>query len=201
MSFCGCHSGCGGRGVWGSDALVSTLSWRAKCSHLSSVEICTFLADRGTLFVWSSADECTATSQPAGACTAWRSCPLQAAEGSLGRSRSLHGAAIWIWLLQARVAVFSYMYDDGCPTADCLTELHLLPVQCRITKRLACLTYKVLVLLRPRNFHCHHVGWLLPNQHRHCYILQCSRRSFWALVPENCPSFMQAVWGRTGIVI
>ena len=43
-------------------------------------------------------------------------------------------------------------------------------------------------MLRPSNFHRHHGGWLPPNQHRHCGVLQCSRRSFWALFPENSPS-------------
>ena len=27
-----------------------------------------------------------------------------------------------------------------------------------------------------------------PNQHRHRGVLQCSRRSFWTLFPENCPA-------------
>ena len=47
------------------------------------------------------------------------------------------------------------------------------------------------VLLRPLNFHRHRGGWLPPNQHRRRSVIQCSRRSFWALFPENCPSLPQ----------
>ena len=50
----------------------------------------------------------------------------------------------------------------------------------------------LLVLLRPPNFYSHRGGWLPPNQHRHRDVLQCFRRSFWALFPENCPSFPQS---------
>jgi len=49
----------------------------------------------------------------------------------------------------------------------------------------------MLVLLWPPNFHLHR-GWLPPNQHRHRVVLQCSRQSFWALFPENCPSLPQS---------
>ena len=48
------------------------------------------------------------------------------------------------------------------------------------------------VLLRPPNFHRQRGGWLPPNQHRHRGVLQCSRRYFWALFPENCPSLLQS---------
>jgi len=30
-----------------------------------------------------------------------------------------------------------------------------------------------------------------PNFHRHRGVLQCARRSFWALFPDNCPSLWQ----------
>ena len=50
------------------------------------------------------------------------------------------------------------------------------------------MTVTLLVLLRPPKFHRHCGGWLPPNQHRHRGVLQCSRRSFWTLLPENCPS-------------
>jgi len=42
---------------------------------------------------------------------------------------------------------------------------------------------KTVVLLRPPNFHRHRGGWLPSNP-------KCSRRSFWALFPENCPSLL-----------
>jgi len=45
------------------------------------------------------------------------------------------------------------------------------------------------VLLRPPNFDRQRGGWLPPNQHHHCGVLQCSWRSFWALFPQksqNC---------------
>ena len=48
-----------------------------------------------------------------------------------------------------------------------------------------------LVFSRPPNFHCHRGGWLPPSQHRHCGVLQCCRRSFWVLFPDNCPSLPQ----------
>jgi len=99
-----CNSGSGRGGVWGRDALVSALPWWAECLHLRRDEIRSFLADRGTLSVWPSADRCTAARQPAGCGNAWWSCPLQAAERPLDGSRSLHGATIWLWLLQACVA-------------------------------------------------------------------------------------------------
>ena len=51
--------------------------------------------------------------------------------------------------------------------------------------------YTMLVLLRPPNFHRYRC-WLSPNQHRYCAVLQCFRRSFWALFPENCPSLSQS---------
>ena len=50
-------------------------------------------------------------------------------------------------------------------------------------------------MLRPPNFHRHRGGWLPPNQHRHRGVLQCSRRSLWALFPQNsqnCPSRPQS---------
>jgi len=52
----------------------------------------------------------------------------------------------------------------------------------------------LLVLLRPSTFHRHRGGWLPPSQDRHRSVLQCSRRPFWALFPENCRSvFRRAV--------
>ena len=49
-----------------------------------------------------------------------------------------------------------------------------------------------LVLLWPPNFYRHRGGWLPANQHRHRGVLQWSRRSFWVLFSENCPSLMQS---------
>jgi len=53
------------------------------------------------------------------------------------------------------------------------------------------------VLLRPSKFHRHRGGWLPQNQHRHRGVLQCSRRSFWALFTAPQYSAVQ----RAAIVI
>jgi len=79
-------------------------------------------------------------------------------------------------------------------TSDIENRQHRILLERRqigISKSPMSMLSKIIVLLRPPNFHCHYGGWLYNR------TLQCSRRSFWVLFPENCP----ALFRRAAIVI